>query len=112
MEEEEFNVDIPVLNVFDESGSEHDIVEESSRCLLSFNDLKLVSNKRMLNDTVVHAVRRCYSCSIQLQADCKILFSDVFKHRPFVQVLHDCNAHWVAISTLNCNPGEVFLKEN
>ena len=41
MEEEEFNVDIPVLNVFDESDSEHDTVEESPRCLLSFNDLKL-----------------------------------------------------------------------
>ena len=38
MEEEEFNVAIAVLNVFDESDCEHDNVEESPQCLLSFKD--------------------------------------------------------------------------
>ena len=118
MEEEEFNVDIPVLNVFDESDSdEHDTVEESPRCLLSFNDLKLVSNKRMLNDTVVHAAQKM----LQLQfPDANGLQDpvlgqtssfEVFKNRPF-QVLHDGNVHCVAVSTLNCNPGEVVLMDS
>ena len=36
----------------------------------------------------------------------------VLKYRPFVQVLHDGNAHWVTASTLNCNPGEVVLMDS
>ena len=71
MEEEEFNIDIAVLNVFDGSDSEHDAVEESLLCLLSFNDLKLVSNKSVLGQ----------------ESSFKVL-----KYRPFVQVLHDGNA--------------------
>ena len=30
-------------------------------------------------------------------------------NQPFVQVLHDGNIHWLAISTINCLPGEVFI---
>ena len=32
--------------------------------------------------------------------------------QPFVQVLHDGNIHWLAISTINCLPGEVFIMDS
>ena len=33
----------------------------------------------------------------------------ICRNVPFVQIVHDGNLHWVAISTCGCNPGEVFL---
>ena len=36
----------------------------------------------------------------------------ICRNIPFVQILHDGNLHWVAISTYGCNPGEVFLMDS
>ena len=31
---------------------------------------------------------------------------------PFVQVLHDGRIHWIAVSTFNCNEGEINLMDS
>lgn len=114
---EEFKANIPLTQVFNESDSEVE-EENSPRCTISFADLKLISNRSMLNDTVIHAAQNM----LQLQFPNAMGLQDpvlgqlsafnVHQNRPFVQILHDGNAHWVAISTIGCGHGEVVLMDS
>ena len=51
-----FTTTIPVLQVFDFDDSADET--PSPRCLLQYGDLKLINNKRMLNDNVINAVQK------------------------------------------------------
>jgi len=82
---------------------------------LTFSDLKLISNKRMLNDNVINAVQKMIKLKypdiggLQDPVLGETLNFDVYKNKEFVQVLHNGNIHWIAISTVNCLPKTCFL---
>ena len=80
---------------------------------MSSGEVELNRKKIMLNDSVVHYFQVMIKEKLQLQNDFqdpvlgqKFKFKS-FVHVPFVQVLHDANFHWFAISTYECAPGEI-----
>ena len=52
-----FTIDIPVTDIFEDDEDDDDEPKDqgaiSPRSLLTFDDRKLISNKRMLNDSVI-----------------------------------------------------------
>ena len=84
---------------------------------LSEADLKDIQNNKMIND-VIHIAQKILKNQFQhangLQDPTlgqNMSFS-VMKNTPFVQILHNGKSHWVAISTYNCNDGEVHLMDS
>ncbi|XP_065682779.1 uncharacterized protein LOC136095885 [Hydra vulgaris] len=39
----------------------------------------------------------------------KVMSFDPCPSKPFVQILHDGNIHWVCITTYDCKPGEIYI---
>ena len=125
-----FTTNIPVYQIFEIESDDEEVDEKPlPRSALTYGDLKLISNNRMLTDTIINAAQNI----IHLQhpsiaglqdtllgqsfysKDAKDQQSFRFKElpdQPFVQVLHDGNIHWLAISTINCLPGEVFIMDS
>ena len=110
-----FNVEIPVLENLNE---ETKFVEPTPRCSLSYNDLKAISNKRMLNDNVIHTAQKMLRMQypgvggLQDPILGQNLNFEIYQDRPFVQILHDGNIHWVTVSTINCDYGEIYLLDS
>ena len=76
--------------------------------------LKSISDHEVLNDTILHVYQGMIQCQYPetggLQDPIlgqKFSFS-IYRSKPFVQILHDGNYHWIAISTYDCEPGEVY----
>ena len=117
-----FTTDIPVIDIFDDGEGDDDEPKDeratSPRSLLTFGDLKLISNKRMLNDSVINAVQSILHKQypdiggFQDTILGQTLNFDVYQNQPFVQVLHDGNIHWVAVSTINSLPGQIFVMDS
>ena len=111
-----FTTTIPVLQVFDSDDSADET--PSPRCLLQYGDLKLISNKRMLNDNVINAVQKMLHTQypdidgLQDTILGQTLNYEIYRSKPFVQILHDGNIHWLAISTINCSPGKVMVMDS
>ena len=122
-----FTKNISVLPIFEIESDDEEVDEKPSpRSALTYGDLKLISNHRMLTDTNINAAQNIiYLQHLNIAGlqdtllgqsfhskDAKDQQSFRFKElpdQPFVQVLHDGNIHWLAISTINCLPGEIFI---
>ena len=80
-----------------------------------YSDLKDISDNRMLNNSIINAVqkllKRQFSQANGVQDPVlgQTLNFNVTRNLPFVQVLHDGRIHWIAVSTFNCNEGEINL---
>ena len=72
----------------------------------------------MLNDNIINVVQRMLKKQIYqangLQDPVlgQTLNFNVNRNLPFVQVLHDGRIHWIAVTTLNCNEGEINLMDS
>lgn len=92
--------------------------DDFARTVLSHNDLKDISGKRMLNDNVINVfqnmIKRKFPNVGGLQDTVlgQTLNFRIYRSMPFVQVLHDGNLHWIAISTYGCKPGEVHMMDS
>ena len=92
--------------------------ELAPRCSLKYWDLKEVSDNRMLNDNIINVVQKILKKQIYqangLQDPVlgQTLNFNVNRNLPFVQVLHDGRIHWIAVSTFNCNEGEIKLMDS
>ena len=88
-------------------------VDITPQCSLGYSDLKDISDRRMLSDSVVNAFQIMMDKlfpevnGLQNPILRQTLSFKVQKNKPFVQVLHDGKLHWIAISTYGCNEGEV-----
>jgi len=93
-------------------------VETSLRSLLNTGDLLSISNQQMLSDNVINVLqkmlKRQYHNTSGLQDTVlgQTLSFDVIQNKPFVQILHNGNAHWLAISTFHCEPGHVNILDS
>ena len=81
-------------------------------------DLKSISDHQMLNDTVINVFQRRIQCQYPETVGLRdpilgqsLTFSTYCSNQ-FVQVLHDENNHWVAISKYDCEPGEVYYMDS
>ena len=75
---------------------------------LSHEEINRITNQRFLNDTVIHDFQKLVKNVNGLQDPLlrqKLNFKKCSEE--FIQLLHDGRDHWVAISTLDCQPGEV-----
>ena len=72
-------------------------------CSLGYSDMKDISDSRMLSDNVVNAFQKM----MEKQFPEANGLQDPILGQTFVQVLHDGKLHWIAISTYECNEGEV-----
>ena len=92
--------------------------EVAPRCSLKYSDLKEISDNRMLNDNIINTVQKTlkkqFSQANGLQDPVlgRTLKFNVNKNLPFVQVMHDGRIHWIALSTFNCNEGEINLMDS
>ena len=72
----------------------------------------------MLSDNVVNAFQKMMekqfpeANGLQDPILGQTLSFKVQKNKPFVQVLHDGNLHWIVISTYGCNEGEVCYNDS
>ena len=85
------------------------------RRLIDSNDIRDLSSPRMLTDQVINAAQVALK---SVHTDCsrmqslqdtvlgQVLHFQSSGGRPFVQVLHDGNLHWVAVTTYGCQPGD------
>ena len=109
---------IPIYQIFEIESDDEEVDEKPlPRSALTYGDLKFISNNRMLTDTITNAAQNIIHLkhpsiaglqdillgqSFHLK-DAKDQQSFRFKElpeQPFVQVLHDGNMHWLAISTI------------
>ncbi|XP_047124564.1 uncharacterized protein LOC100210608 isoform X2 [Hydra vulgaris] len=69
----------------------------------------------MLNDNVIHFCQRMMSIQFNIDVGLqdpikgKVMSFDPCPSKPFVQILHDGNIHWVCITTYDCKPGEIYI---
>ena len=72
----------------------------------------------MLNDNIINAVQKMLkkqfsqANGLQDPALGQTLNFNINRNLPFVQVLHDGRIHWIAVSTFNCNEGEINLMDS
>ena len=72
----------------------------------------------MVNDKVIQAFQKIIKKSfpetngLQDPILGENLAFSTYRDTPFLQVLHDGKAHWIAISTYECNQGEVYLLDS
>ena len=76
-------------------------------------DHQLILKGQWLNDEIINAVQSLLKHQFQipgLQSVCAIqtLTIDI-EHEEFVQILHNGSNHWLTISTIGAEEGEVFL---
>ena len=125
-----FTENIPVYQIFEIESDDKEVDEKPPpRSALTYGDLKLMSNNRMLSNTIINAAQNIihlqYPSIAGLQdtllgqsfhsKDAKDQQSFHFKElpdQPFVQVLHDGDMHWLAISTINYLPDEAFIMDS
>lgn len=93
-------------------------VHEPLRQFLTAGGLRNVSHKKAIPGDVIAILQKMlrsqYAHADGLQDPLngvKLKFR-VYKKNPFVQVLHDGNYHWIAISTYHCQPGEVIYMDS
>ena len=125
-----FTTNILVYQIIEIESDDEEVDEKPlPRSALTYGDLKLISNNWILTDTIINVAQNI----IHLQhlsiaglqdtllgqsfhsKDAKDQESFRFKDlldQPFVQVLHDGNIYWLAISTINCLPGKVFVMDS
>nr|XP_047145394.1 uncharacterized protein LOC105848782 isoform X2 [Hydra vulgaris] len=85
----------------------------SPNCNLSSNDLNDILTNQMLSDIVIHTMQKMITGVGGLQDP--VLGQNLsfrVQKASFVQVLHDGDAHWLAISNFGCSVGEVFLLDS
>ena len=79
------------------------------------SELKSLSDNEMVSDVVIDvaqkmmAKRHPWLKGLQDPILDQTMSFRHFQSQPFVQILHNGVAHWVAISTFNCKPGEIML---
>ena len=92
--------------------------ELAPRCSLKYSDLKEILNNRILNGNIINDVQKMLKKQISqangLQDPVlgQTLNSNFNRNLPFVQALHDGRIHWIAVSTFNCNEGEINLMDS
>ena len=92
--------------------------ELALRCSLKYSDLKEISHNTTLNDNIINAVQKMlkkqFSQANSLQDPVlgQTLNFNVNRNLPFVQVLQDGRIQWIAVSTFNCNEGEINLMDS
>ena len=98
--------------------TESEIVKFTLRQHLTTRDLKSISDNEMLDDTVIHVfqgmIQRQYPEMGGLQdpiLGAKLSFS-IYRSKPFLQILHNDNFHWIAVSTYECKPGEIYYMDS
>ena len=80
--------------------------------------MKEISDNRMLNDNIINAVQKMlkkqFSQANGLQDPVlgQTLNFNITRNLSFVQVLYDGRIHWIAVSTFNCNRGEINLMDS
>ena len=115
-----FDIEKAALNQVDQRGQK--IGDEQRSCKngtprtnLTAGDLSDISHNRMLNGSVINSFQQMlisiYSNGLQDPVLGQGLNFAICRNVPFVQILHDVNLHWVAISTYGCNP-EVFSMDS
>ncbi len=93
-------------------------VHEPLRQHITAGDLRNVGHKKCLTGNLIVVIQKLLKdqypdvgglqdplCGVRLRFR-------VCKEKPFVQILHDGSYHWVAISTVNCKPGEVIYMDS
>ena len=82
------------------------------------SELKSLSDNEMISDVVINvaqkmmANRHPWLKGLQDPILGQTMSFRRFQSQPFVQILYDGVAHWVAISTFNCKPGEIILMDS
>ena len=105
--------DIIKENEIDEERKGYKTFFKNTELLVTNEDFEDISNKRMLSDNVIHGFnilcRRQFEHVAGLQDPFLGQKSQyvVMKNQKFLQILHNNQTHWVAISTYNCKNGEV-----
>ena len=89
--------------------------QKHPRVNLTAGDVNDLSHNRMLNDNVIQRFQQMLTIhypdadGLQDPVLGQALNFAIYQTIPFIQVLHDGSLHWIAISTYNCNKGEVFF---
>ena len=106
------------------SEEESDVLSLSSQSLTTTTprvgkeDMECITNNRMLTDNVIFALQKILqkqhpqANGLQDPVLGQCLTFNVYKDTPFVQVLHNGNYHWLAVSTYGCQSGEVFVMDS
>ena len=85
------------------------------------SDIRDLSFPHMLTDRVINAAQTALKSahgdqtgreSLQDTVLGQVLHFQSSGGLPFVQILHDGNYHWVAVTTYGCNPGEIYLMDS
>ena len=72
----------------------------------------------MLSDNIIHVAQRMLKAKypdikgLQDPVLGQTFNYDVFPDQPSVQILHDGQLHWVTISTIGCDEGQVYLLDS
>ena len=80
-------------------------------------ELLCLRDNDMLNDTVInelqHLLKKDYpECNLQDPLLGQRYQFSIMGKNDFVQVLHNGNAHWIAISNIGCTEGEVAVLDS
>ena len=119
---EEFSTDVVLPEIHDISSDDDEETSQETKFTLRQHftraDLKSISDHQMLNESVIHVfqgmIQRQYPETGGLQDPIlgqKLTFS-IYRSKPFVQILHNGNYHWIAISTYDCKPREVYYMDS
>ena len=77
------------------------------------SELKSLSDNEMISDVVINMAKgHPWLKGLQDPILGQTMSFRRFQSQPFVQILHDGVAHWVAISTFNCKPGNIMSMDN
>ena len=93
-------------------------MHEPLRQFLTAGDLRNVGHKKAIPGDVIAVLQKllrsqyAHADGLQDPLNGVKLKFQVKKRAPFVQVLHDGNYHWIAISTYHCQPGEVVYMDS
>ena len=110
-----FDIEKAALNQVDQRGKKIGDEQRSykngtPRTNLTAGDLSDISHNRMLNGSVINSFQQMlksqyiHANGLQDPVPGQGLNFAICCNVPFVQILHDVNLHWVAISTYGCNP--------
>ena len=103
------------------SDSEGETNSEFSKSLtthLSKEDLKTISKKQMLTDSVINVLQKMLKKHFPDANGLpdpllgQLLSYQIYQNTAFVQVIHNGRYHWLALSTYRCKEGEIFVLDN
>ena len=99
----------------DSEGEMNSEYSKSQRTNLSIGDIKTISNKQMLTDSVINVLQKMFKTQFQMQMVHGTYYYANYwaikyiKINLLLQVIHNCHYHWTALSTYGCNIFDIFL---